>query len=97
MPRLLSIILVSATFLVVSASQCEAESWIFRRSYYSHQPAQTVQIEKTVSQLSPYRTRPQGAFVRGGYRIKNDYIRVGGRTMDQTIRWESWYQAGRSY
>ena len=70
-------------------------SWIFQRSYYSHQPASEVQV----GPQTPYGTvftRPQGAYIRGGYRR----LRVGGNLRsndDYHYFYEGWFQQGEQY
>lgn len=72
-----------------------AESWIFQRSYYSHQPATEVEVGPQTPH-SPLFTRPQGAYIRGGYRR----LRVGGNLRaydDYHYFYESWFQAGEQF
>ena len=78
-----------------AVSQAAEESWIFKRSYYSHQPATVVEV----GPQSPYGTvftRPQGAYIRGGYR----QLRVGGNLRandDYHYFYESWFQHGEQW
>jgi hypothetical protein len=80
---------------VVNAHCQGGESWIFNRSYYSHQPASEVQVGPQ-SPYGPVFTRPQGAYVRGGYRR----LRVGGNLRsydDYHFFYESWFQGGEQF
>jgi hypothetical protein len=82
--------------VATDARPCPAgESWIFNRSYYSHQPASEVEIGPQ-SIYGPVFTRPQGAYVRGGYRR----LRVGGNLRcndDYHYFYESWFQGGEQF
>ncbi len=72
-----------------------SQSWIFNRSYYSHQPATEVEVGPQ-SPHSPIFTRPQGAYIRGGYRR----LRVGGNLRsndDFHYFYESWFQVGEQF
>ena len=90
-------LVLAATF--VSLGICFAQparadsSWIFRRSYYSHDPITPVQI----GNLSPYPVRPvraPGTYVRFGYRRLHSTIRVGPWSHDHLNVYESWVQTG---
>lgn len=72
------------------------DSWIFQRSYYSHDPVTPVQTSRRLTG-GPFYTRPQGAYVRSGYRLNRDYIRIGGAVYDNTNSWESWIQVGGQF
>jgi hypothetical protein len=69
---------------------------MFRGSYYTHQPAQPVQIgPRRVS--GPIFSAPAGEYVRSGYRNINSRINVRGRSVEQLNIWESWIQVGSQY
>lgn len=70
-------------------------SWIFQRSYYTHDPVSQVRIGRQHFG-GPYYTRPQGDYVRHGYRYNNTPIRVGGSN-DNTMVIERWVQWGSQY
>lgn len=73
-----------------------AESWVFQRSYYSHEPAEHVQIgPRAVGGL--HYSRPRGVYINSGYRNLRSTIRIGGRTYDNLNVWESWVQTGSQY
>lgn len=101
--RLVAAILLIATAGAMSPARGQEpprppqSSWIFQRSYYSHQPANEVQVDKKVVTQGPVSTRPQGAYVRGGYRR----LRVGGNLRcqndDYHYFYESWFQRGEQF
>ena len=72
-------------------------SWIFQRSYYSHDPVTEVRIAKPQVSGGPYYTRPQGAYVKSGFRNNNITINVGSAGADVTNVWESWVQTGQQF
>lgn len=76
------------------APQPQQNSWVFRRSYYTHEPSMGVQIGQTASSRGPVYTRPQGEYVRGAYRNSYSVIQVNGQIWDRTWQWESWVQNG---
>jgi hypothetical protein len=91
---LIAAVLLAALF--ASAAPVKAEGWMFRGSYYSHQPAQGVQIgPRKVS--GPIFTPPVGEYVRTGYRNINSRITVRGQHFEQINMWESWIQVGSQY
>lgn len=95
MQRCFSIaLLISAGFF--SAPPAQAESWMFERSYYSHQPATPVAIGRR-ARGGPYYTRPQGAYFNGGFRRLRSTINVGGLVYDNLNLFESWAQTGGQF
>ena len=81
--------------MFAAAPRCEAGSWIFRRSYYSHQGETRIHVGGRAS-TRVYYTRPHGGYIRGGYR----HLRVGGNLHsydDHYHFYESWYQVGGQY
>lgn len=91
--------LVHFTALVgalAAAHSARAESWMFRRSYYSHDPATHVRIGRQYS-TGPIFTRPQGEFISTGQRYLRSTIQVGGQTYDHLYLNEAWIQAGEQY
>ena len=90
--------LLAATALVAMGSATFAQdSWIFQRSYYSHDPVTCVRIAEPAVHGGPYYTRPQGAFVRSGFRNLNSIIPMGPLGNDQMNYWESWVQYGQQF
>lgn len=69
-------------------------SWVFRRSYYTHDPAIPVQVGNYAVNRGPVYTRPQGEYIRGSYRNSYSMIRVNGQIWDRTYQWDSWVQTG---
>lgn len=82
--------------LAASCGSARADSWIFRRSFYSHDPVTHVRIGKQFSR-GPVFTRPEGEYVRTGYRNLHSTIQAGGTTYDHVNLWESWIQTGAQY
>lgn len=96
-------ILAAMMFAALAAAACPAQagptpgsSWVFRRSYYSHDPVQPVRIGRR-SAGGPFYTSPQGGYVRAGYRNIQSTINVGGQQYDHIGIWESWGQTGAQY
>jgi hypothetical protein len=86
-----------ATMLVALAtSAAHAEDWVFARSYYSHQPVTPVQIARRPPGDMFY-SRPQGDYVRSGYRNVRSTIVVGGYSYDHAQFYESWIQVGSQF
>jgi hypothetical protein len=88
---------LSAVAYVWLASSAQAESWLFSRSYYSHDPVTQVRIADPAVRGGPYYTRPQGVYVRSGFRNSNSIINMGRAGSDQTNVWESWIQTGAQF
>ena len=79
------------------ASPAQAGSWIFGQSYYSHAPADPVEVGPRRLAGGPYYTRPQGTYFNGGYRNLRSFINVHGQTVDQYQFFESWGQGGSQF
>ena len=99
--------LVAVLFLSLLARSASADSacptcpstsasWIFRPSYYSHDPATTVRIGRQYSH-GPVFYRPQGEYIKSGYNYIRSGIQVGGQTFEQVNQWDSWYQVGGQF
>ncbi len=80
-----------------SASPARADSWIFQRSYYTHDPVTDVRIGRQTTVGGPYYSRPQGQYIRTGTRYINSTINVPGYGSDQYNVYESWIQYGQQY
>lgn len=70
-------------------------SWVFGRSYYSHNPVQPVEIGRR-SAGGPFYSRPQGEYVRSGFRQTRSSFNLpfGSGSGDRIIMNESWIQYG---
>lgn len=95
MKRLLSLLLIALTG-ASHASAARADGWMFARSYYSHQPTRHVDIGHRPPG-GPFYTRPQGVYVRSGYRNVRSSIVVGGYSYDHANYYESWVQVGGQF
>jgi hypothetical protein len=97
----LSPIFVVALLLALThalpASAEGSESWIFRRSYYSHDPTESVRIGRQYVGSSPAFSRPSGSYVRGGWRWQNAPIIIGGQMYDNYNYYEAWSQQGQQF
>jgi hypothetical protein len=89
-------ILLCTLLALLAADSARAESWMFRRSYYSHNPVTHVRIGRQYA-TGPIFTRPQGEYVSGSYRHVHSTISVGGQTHDHLNLYESWIQVGAQY
>jgi hypothetical protein len=79
----------------IGGRSARAASWIFQPSYYSHDPVMDVKIGPEQYHFAgPNFTRPQGEFIRSGYRNVQSLIQVGDQGTDQTQYFESWIQGG---
>ncbi len=85
--------LFGACLLLLTGCPAFGGSWVFQRSYYSHQPTQRVQIGPR-SHGGPYYTRAQGEYVRTGMRQVYSSIQIPGSGSDNLWVWESWVQPG---
>lgn len=79
-----------------SASTSQAENWVFMRSYYSHDPVTNVRIGRQFS-TGPVFTRPQGIYVKSGFRNDRSTTFNQGATYDTLNIWESWIQTGSKF
>jgi hypothetical protein len=95
MTRLLRIA-VFAPLLFCLPVTASAGSWIFERSYYTHDPVNKVRIGPQASG-GPYYTPVRGEFVRTGVRYLRSQIRVGGMVFDQYNEWDAWVQTGAQF
>jgi hypothetical protein len=95
-PATITAIMLSATLLSLGPMRCttaSAESWIFARSYYSHNPVQRVEVGRRPPR-PPYFSGPQGEYYRSGLRYVNSRIVIRGQTYDNLRLYEGWVQVG---
>ena len=97
MKTLFSLLLAATAIFAVTQRAPAQDSWIFQPSYYSHDPVTNVRIAEPAVHGGPYYTRPQGVFVRSGYRNLNNIIPMGRLGTDQLNYWESWIQYGQQF
>ncbi len=90
------IFLVMFLMLFCSTSHASAGSWIFQRSYYSHDPVTKVRVGPQASG-GPYYTPVSGQFITTGYRNLRSTINVRGMVFDQYNVWDSWIQVGGQF
>ncbi len=81
---------------VVAVPTASADDWMYRRSYFSHWPAQgelpTHPLPESRSAYRPaYYREAHGFSVRSAYRINNFVLQNGPRT-DRTIYQESYIE-----
>ena len=95
MTRLLRISAVAA-IVICSAASAHAASWIFQRSYYTHDPVTKVRIGPQATG-GPYYAPVRGEFIRTGVRHVRSQIRVGGIVFDQYNEWDTWVQTGAQF
>ena len=72
------------------------KSWIFRKSYYSHDPVQPVQIGRQRAG-GPVFSRPEGDYVQAGFRRVYSSIQVPPYTWDNINIYEAWTHSGSQY
>lgn len=89
-------LLTAASAWAQPCATCGGGSWMFQRSYYSHQPTNPVQITPR-SYGGPYYTRPQGEYISSGQRWIRSTINVPGATAEQINVVESWVQGGAQF
>jgi len=96
-PSMRRFILVATLLAAAYGSPARAgESWVFRPSYYSHNPVTNVRVGRQFS-YGPQYTVPIGEHVRSGYRNLHSTIQVGGGTFDMVNVWEAWVQVGSQF
>jgi len=95
MTRLLRIAAIGALLCCASA-HASAASWIFQRSYYTHDPVNKVRIGPQATG-GPYYSPVRGEFTRTGVRYLRSQIRVGGMVFDQYNEWDAWIQTGAQF
>lgn len=88
--------IVLATLSLLLPASAEAGSWVFERSYYSHQPTANVEVHRRAVG-GPFYSRQQGEFVRSGYRNIRTTIIANGRVTEQGQFFESWVQGGSQF
>ena len=82
--------------ILAAASSADAASWIFQRSYYTHDPVTKVRIGPQATG-GPYYAPVRGEFIRTGVRHMRSQIRVGGIVFDQYNEWDTWVQTGAQF
>jgi hypothetical protein len=82
--------------LLCCVSSADAASWIFQRSYYTHDPVTKVRIGPQATR-GPYYAPVRGEYVRTGVRHVRSQIRVGGIVFDQYNEWDTWVQTGAQF
>lgn len=94
--RRFALLTLTLAAMLLAVSTTQAGSWVFRRSYYSHQPASPVRIGRPATG-GPFYSRPQGGYFTGGYRYSRSTISIQGQIFDNLIQIESWGQTGSQY
>ncbi len=95
MKRLITLLIVVAAGSS-AVSSASAASWVFQRSYYSHDPVTQVRVGPQASG-GPYYSRVQGEFITTGVRHVRSQINVRGLVFDQYNVWDSWIQTGAQF
>jgi hypothetical protein len=90
-------VLAAASFFAIPSAALAGDNWVFKRSYYSHDPVTEVRIGRQFS-TGPVFTRPQGQYVKSGYRYeRSSTIIPGTNTFDTMNVFESWVQTGAKF
>jgi|GEM_PF-1164128 hypothetical protein len=79
----------------VAGESASGQTWMFRRSYYSHYPVQRVDVGAPTNTRLRY-TEPTGAYVRWGWRNSNMSGNIRS-SYDNFRVYESWIQSGAQY
>ncbi len=87
---------VATLVLFAAATSGSAASWIFQRSYYTHDPVSKVRIGPQATG-GPYYSPVRGQYTRTGVRHLRSQIRVGGLVFDQYNEWDAWIQTGAQF
>ena len=85
-----------AVALLTPPASASAASWIFQRSYYTHDPVTKVRVGPQATG-GPYYSPVRGEFIRTGVRQLRSQSRVGGIVFDQYNEWEAWVQTGAQF
>lgn len=79
----------------VQQPAASSPSWMFRRSYYSHEPVQRVEIGPPTNTRIRY-TSPTGEYIRWGWRNSNMSGNIRS-SFDNFRVFEAWAQGGAQY
>ncbi len=80
---------------LIAQPAAPTQSWMFRRSYYSHEPVQRVDIGPPTNTRLRY-TTPSGQYVRWGWRNSNASGNIRS-SFDNFRVFEAWVQGGAQY
>ncbi len=90
------VLLFAPVTCLTGVGQAQTGSWIFRPSYYSHDPVIDVHIGPRFDG-GPYFVHPQGSYIRSGYRQLQTVVPTAGNGTDTTNSFDSWIQIGGQY
>lgn len=90
---LLASVALLLTATAVDSADAGDRTWLFERSYYSHDPVHHVRVGRQRAP-GPVYTRPQGEYINAGFRFRNSRIVIGGQSIDHVNIYESWIQHG---
>ena len=94
--RFCAVAVLAASGLFADSAMAD-DNWVFKRSYYSHDPVTEVRIGRQFS-TGPVFTRPQGQYVKSGFRFERSSIVVPGvNTYDNMNMYETWVQTGSKF